>query len=33
MEIDMTKFINNYLEKEGITAEMRDELKQIKETA
>ena len=27
MEIDMTKFIDNYLEKEGITAEMRDELK------
>ena len=27
MEIDMTKFIDNYLEKEGITTEMRDELK------
>ena len=27
MEIDMTKFIDNYLEKEGITAEMRDKLK------
>ena len=27
MEIDMTKFIDNYLEKEGITTEMRDKLK------
>ena len=27
MEIDMTKFIDNYLKKEGITTEMRDELK------
>ena len=26
MEIDMTKFIDNYLEKEGITAEMRDKI-------
>ena len=27
MEIDMTKFIDNYLEKEGITTEMRDKIK------
>ena len=27
MEIDMTKFIDNYLEKDGITTEMRDKLK------
>ena len=26
MQIDMTKFIDDYLEREGITAEMRDEL-------
>ena len=26
MEIDMTKFIDEYLQKEGITAEMRDKI-------
>ena len=26
MEIDMTKFIDDYLQGEGITAEMRDEI-------